>query len=628
MKKQLLSLFLALALILSLAACTPDSADPPKPADSKPGLSNVCDHVDQDKNDYCDLCRGYVLVELDLFAINDLHGKLTDSSTQPGVEELSSYLNAQGDDILLIASGDMWQGSSPSNLTYGSLMTEWMNGMDFAAMTLGNHEFDWGESYIEANAQLAEFPLLAINIYDKETNNRVSYCKSSVLVERQGLKIGIIGAIGDCYSSISADKTGGIYFKTGSQLTALVKAESEALRSQGADIVIYSIHDGYDRSLTGDKTIASSQLADYYDISLSDGYVDLVLEGHTHQSYAFTDEKGICHLQNGGENRGISHAELYYNVATDDLTRVNAEFIANAVYENHPEHPIISQLLEKYKDQVSQGDKIVGTNSKNRNSSFLQSLVTQLYFETGTARWGSDYPIVLAGGKISIRNPYKLAAGQVRYSDLQSIFPFDNDLVLCSVKGRDLKAKFFESTADDYYIHYGEYGAQVRDDLDPNATYYIITDTYTSSYGPNRLTEVARYDSGVYARDLLADYIAAGGLQEGAIPDTYTLTSLQSARDICLAMTPGGTTEECYFIRGTVVEIKHSTYGNLLLRDENGVEFDVYGTYDATGQIRYDAMENPPQIGDTVILYGQLKHYVSKSGDVMPEMVEARLVEA
>ncbi len=627
MKHTLLSLVLALVLVFSLAACTPDGGDS-QPSFSQPGLSDACQHIDQDKNDYCDLCEGCVLVELDLFAINDLHGKLTDSSSQPGAEELSSYLKDQGEDILLISSGDMWQGSSASNLTYGSLMTEWMNEMDFVSMTLGNHEFDWGESYIEANAQLAEFPLLAINIYDRETNNRVSYCQSSVLVERQGLKIGIIGAIGDCYSSISADKTGDIYFKTGSQLTELVKAESEALRSQGADIIIYSLHDGYGRSLSSDKTVASSQLAGYYDISLSGGYVDLVLEGHTHQSYVFTDEKGVYHLQNGGENRGISHAELYYNVATDELVRVEAAFLSNVIYENHPEHPIIDQLLEKYKDQVSAGDRVVGYNQSYRSSAFLQSLVTQLYFETGTARWGSDYPIVLAGGKISIRNPYNLAAGQVIYSDLQSIFPFDNDLVLCSVKGKDLKAKFFETTADDYYIYYGEYGAQVRDNLDPNATYYIITDTYTSTYGPNRLTEVARYDTGIYARDLLADYIAAGGLQASSIPDSYTLTSLQSARDICLAMPEGSVTAESYFIRGTVVQIKSSTYGNLLLRDENGVEFDIYGTYDASGAIRYDGMAHPPQVGDTVTLYGKLQHYVSKSGTVIPEMVDARLVEA
>ena len=48
--------------------------------------------------------------------------------------------------------------------------------------------------------------------------------------------------------------------------------------------------------------------------------------------------------------------------------------------------------------------------------------------------------------------------------------------------------------------------------IDFNKTYYIITDTYTSTYAYNNLTEVARYGTGIYARDLFADFIKAGGL--------------------------------------------------------------------------------------------------------------------
>ena len=93
------------------------------------------------------------------------------------------------------------------------------------------------------------------------------------------------------------------------------------------------------------------------------------------------------------------------------------------------------------------------------------------------------------------------------------LLPFDNQIVLCSIKGRDLKSKFFETNNSNYYISYGEYGTTVRQNIDPDATYYIVTDTYTSQYGPNRLTEVARYDETTFARDLLAEYVKAGGLK-------------------------------------------------------------------------------------------------------------------
>ena len=113
---------------------------------------------------------------------------------------------------------------------------------------------------------------------------------------------------------------------------------------------------------------------------------------------------------------------------------------------------------------------------------------------------------------ISVRNPYELEKGTVTYAMLQSIFPFDNTLVLCSVKGRDLQSKFFETQNSNYFIYYEQYGEDVRTNLDPNATYYIIVDSYSSSYAPNRLTVIEEYDVGVYARDLLAAFIENGGL--------------------------------------------------------------------------------------------------------------------
>ena len=220
------------------------------------------------------------LVAFDVFAINDLHGKLADTDYQPGVDELSTYLKqaCQARNTILLSTGDMWQGAAESNLTGGLIVTEWMNRLDFAAMTLGGHEFDWGQEQIRENEELAEFPFLAINIFNRETDQPVDYCQSSAVVEIEGVQIGIIGAIGNCYYSISAEHTEDVYFKTGQELTELVKAESEKLRGEGVDFIIYAIHDGSDQHTAADTAITDNQLQSYYDIALSQGYVDLVFE--------------------------------------------------------------------------------------------------------------------------------------------------------------------------------------------------------------------------------------------------------------------------------------------------------------------------------------------------------------
>lgn len=521
MKKLWMILLLCLCLVM--AACnqttpqTPDGTGAPDQQTDNTPAGQCVQHVDQQNDGRCDVCDVIVVVAIDFYGINDLHGKVEDGENHPGVDELTTYLKREmelNEHVVLLSVGDMWQGAAESNLTHGLIVTDWMNEMGFSAMTMGNHEYDWGAEPILANHEQAEFPFLAINVYDRSTDARVEYCQPSTVVERGGIQIGIIGAIGDCYSSIAVDKVSDIYFKTGSELTRLVKAESERLRSEGVDYIVYVIHDGYERS-TGNSVsnVHGGQLDYYYDIELSDGYVDLVFEGHTHQRYILKDEYGVYHLQAGGDNKGITHAEISVNTANGKTKTRMTELVATGTYANMEDDPIVDDLLEKYDAQVSISKEVLGTNAKQRSSWELCQIAAQLYYEKGLELWGEEYDIVLGGGFFSVRSPYELPAGDVTYGQLQTLMPFDNNLVLCSIKGRDLQSKFFETDNDRYYIAYGEYGEQVRNNIDPNGTYYIVVDSYTSPYAPNRLTEIARLDEELYARDLLAQYIQQGGME-------------------------------------------------------------------------------------------------------------------
>ena len=479
--------------------------------------TNTCAHTDSNNDEICDICKLSVIVYVDFYNINDLHGKLDDGDNHIGVDELTTYLkNARqnDDNAFFISTGDMWQGQAESNMTKGLIMTDWMNELDFTAMAIGNHEFDWGSEYIQSNADFAEFPLLAINIYDRATNKLASYCEPSIMVDAGGVQIGFIGAIGDCYSSIAADKCDDVYFKVGTQLTSLVKSEADKLRNNGADYIVYILHDGYGSSNYGSTTqISSSKIKSYYDVALSNGYVDLVFEGHTHQGYRLIDEYGVYHIQHRGDNQGgISHAEIAINSVTNQSKVTTAELVSVSQYQNLADDPIVDKLLEKYKDQISAANEVLGYNSSFRDDEYLEQLVANLYYETGVKAWGDKYNIVLGGGFLRTRSPYNLSAGNVTYGQLSSLFTFDNQITLCAVKGRDLKKKFFESNNSDYFISYGDYGSSVKNNIDLNATYYIVVDNYTADYAYNNLTIVERYDPNVFARDLLAEYVRKGGL--------------------------------------------------------------------------------------------------------------------
>ena len=502
-----LCILLCLCLLLSGCSTGKDNS-----------LSDTCKagHTDEANDGFCDRCSTFLLVMVDFYCLNDLHGKLADTDTHPGVDELSTYIQSArktDDHVILLSAGDMWQGSSESNLTQGLMMTDWMNEMDFDAMTMGNHEYDWGESPIAENDSAAQFPFLAINIYDRETNKQVSYCESSTVVDLGDLQIGIIGAIGDCYSSISADKVEDVYFKTGSDLTALVKNESAKLRSEGADYIVYLLHDGYTKSRSGISSASAKQLKSYYDTELSNGYVDLVFEGHTHQKYILKDNYGVYHLQGGGDNEGITHAEIAINTANKKASVQAAELVSTGAYASEEDHPIVDQLLRKYDEDIRIATQVLGRNAVNRNGNEMRQRAADMYYQKGMELWGKEYDIVLGGGFMSIRDPGYLAVGDVTYSDLYSLFPFDNQLVLCAIEGDALLERFFLNDDGRYFLCYGDYGRQVKDNIQPDKTYYIVTDTYSSLYKPNKLTEIQRYDENIYARDLLAQYAKDGGFE-------------------------------------------------------------------------------------------------------------------
>ncbi len=624
MKKYILALLVTLVFLLTACNGEPAETTVDTTATLNPG---ECVHTDDDSNDYCDGCGEYLIITVDFYAINDLHGKFDDTDSQPGVDELTTYLkNAEKTDdyTVFLSSGDMWQGSSESNLTRGLLITDWMNELDFVSMTLGNHEYDWGEEYIKNNAEIAEFPLLAINIYDRATDERVDYCEPSVLIEEGDITIGIIGAIGNCYSSIAGDKVEDVYFKTGRELTELVKAESDRLRAMGADFIVYSLHGGHGNSITyANASVFDSQISSYYDISLSDGYVDLAFEGHTHQRYVFTDSKGVYHLQNGGDNRGISHVEVNINRVNNNWNVNEAEFVPTSAYSHLEDDPIVDELLEKYEDEIAIATRNLGKNDRQKDGNELRQLIAELYLETGMERWGEEYDIVLGGGFLSVRSPGYLGIGDVFYSDLQMLFPFDNQLVLCSVKGEDLRRNFLETDNGNYFISLSESAQNIYETLDPNGTYYIVVDSYSSTYGPNRLTEIERYDDGIYARDLLAAYIENGGM---ASPETpFVLTSIPEIYQIGNALGDNEETWEMYYVRGRVKNIASPQYGNMTIEDEEGNTLYLYGLYDANG-VRYDAMENPPVVGDEITVKAPIKKYISPTG-VLVELSGARLYE-
>lgn len=561
-------------------------------------------------------------VTLDIFAFNDNHGNVKDTQGKGiGIAKLTTFVKDKTKDknAILISQGDMWQGSVESNYTRGNLITEWMNQLGFVSMTVGNHEYDWGKDYIIQNQELANFPTLGINVLNRSNHKRVDYLSPSITFEKAGAKIGVIGAIGNCLSSISSSKVKDVYFATGDTLTNLVKEESKRLRNtEKCDFIIYSIH--------GD---GKNDEKDSYDVSLSTGnYVDLVLEGHTHKAYDYKDEGGVYHVQNRGNNESVYDITVNLDLERSSYT-VSPTFYDTSYYSNYKdlqEDVITQNIINKYYDKFSFAYEELGVIDGFKDPNTLRTKASELYLEVGTQRWGSQYNIILGGGYMSCRGN-GLQAGTVRYSDLSNLFPFDNEIVLCSVKGSDLVTTQYITGADTYFVTWSDYGKTIKENIDYNQTYYVIADTYGSDYAPNHLTVIDTYDVGVYARDLLAIFIQHGGWayvppatdHAGTIDDPKTIAE---AIDYARHHEGSNVTQsgaEGFYYKGVVIRQaaqlspQSGDLNAVYVSDSlNGDDMQIY--YLKRNQYRNPNWSSVDDliVGDEILFYGQAFYYNSR----------------
>lgn len=94
----------------------------------------------------------------------------------------------------------------------------------------------------------------------------------------------------------------------------------------------------------------------------------------------------------------------------------------------------------------------------------------------------------------------------------------------------------------------------------------------------------------------------------------YELITIAEALTLCESYVDAPS-ETWYYIRATIDSIDNDTYGQMTISDETG-SIMVYGSYNADGSVRYDAMTEKPVAGDEVLLYGRLQNYKGNTKEV------------
>ena len=193
-----------------------------------------------------------------------------------GIIERAAYLDsvrvAEGpENVLLLHAGDFSQGTTYFSEMGGNLEVQALNAMKYDVVTLGNHEFDNGLEDLGRRLSSLEMPVVVCN-YDFSPFEAGKYIKPYVIVEKAGLKIGVIGVLCDLKSMVAGDIAERVpefpMVETVQKYADLLKVE------EGCDLVIALTHIGYEEHTPGDITdpILCSKTRN----------LDLIVGGHSH----------------------------------------------------------------------------------------------------------------------------------------------------------------------------------------------------------------------------------------------------------------------------------------------------------------------------------------------------------
>ena len=380
--------------------------------------------------------------EVVIYHTNDTHGYLAgDGESIIGIDQVAGLKESTPDSILVDA-GDATQGLPLASLTKGADIIELMNLAGYDLMTAGNHEFDFGTDQFLSNVKLADFPILAANIYQdgqpllqdvQEGNNG---CHT--IIERDGLQIGFFGiTTTDTAGSTNPAGIAGLEFKDEIETA---KNEIDHLESEGADVIIAICHMGdMDASCTS-VDLANALTGEYQD------KLDVLIDGHSH-TIENEETNGVLIVQTGSGMTGVG--KLTLTVSGDEVSAEEQLLTPQDLTDITPDAAVAEQLTQIQDTQAELLNESVGTSETTLWAGQIGVVAVTRLVETNygdftadafraaaesyvqTLGTDTDLPIIAVenGGGIRAMSPN----GNVTMGDLISAFPFSNTIYMKKV---------------------------------------------------------------------------------------------------------------------------------------------------------------------------------------------------
>ncbi|MFT4594799.1 MAG: 5'-nucleotidase, partial [Psychroserpens sp.] len=218
---------------------------------------------------------------------NDVHSRIdpfpTTDSKYPGLggfarrAEMIKQVRSEERNVLLLDSGDIFQGTPYFNYYGGELEFKLMSEMGYDAATYGNHDFDNGIDGLTIQLPHANFPFINSNYELSGTPLSESTLKNKVF-EFEGIKIGVFGLGIELQGLVNPKLYGDVRYND--PITEANNQGNYLKKEMGCDLVICLSHLGYDYN-SEKYNFDTSRVCDKH-IAENSQNVDIILGGHTH----------------------------------------------------------------------------------------------------------------------------------------------------------------------------------------------------------------------------------------------------------------------------------------------------------------------------------------------------------
>lgn len=174
--------------------------------------------------------------------------------------------------LILVDAGDFCQGTPYFNFYHGRIEVDALNRMGYDAVTLGNHEFDYGVDTLAKILQNANFAVVSVN-YDVTDTPLEDLVHPYVVLHRAGVRVGILGVGINPIGLISEKNFAPVRYME--PIAAVENAVTELKKQHNCDVIICLSHLGTDAN--NDEQISDVTLAK------ATRDIDVIIGAHTHK---------------------------------------------------------------------------------------------------------------------------------------------------------------------------------------------------------------------------------------------------------------------------------------------------------------------------------------------------------